>query len=205
MAGPLMFSQTKSLTLSQMLWRRLNVNLARCTTISRHDGCLHRGVQLAALPFVVYMARVKRVSRSTRSETNRKYIFSFDPHYPSTVLYCQHISEYMTISRSVQCVRDQSWMIARRSMQINWCCFERTLCRQSVLTLLAKINEKFAAAWHFAVPPGNSTSQNCTSKSKLLKNRAPGNCHYETCTNRQRATLRRFYILPTLRLVKTFM
>ena len=55
------------------------------TTTSRHDDWLHRGVQLAALPFIVYMARVKKVPRPTRSGTNRKYIFSFDQHYPSPV------------------------------------------------------------------------------------------------------------------------
>ena len=71
------------------------------TTTSRHDDWLHRGVQLAALPFIVYIARVKKVSRPAHSETDRKYIFPFDAHYPSHVLYCQKVSEYMAIPRLV--------------------------------------------------------------------------------------------------------
>ena len=192
------------------------------TTTSRHDDWLHRGVQLAALPFIVYMARVKKVPRPTRSNTSRKYIFSFDPHYPSAVLYCQQIGDYMAIPRLVGAVcpppelNDGEDIAAYKLMLFSTArCPGKGACSDALMfrPLLQKTTTtndryRFAPAWRIlrsrlvVLEARAALKIEAAGKIAVLRDTATMKLYHESPASQPKA---RFYLLLTLQLVETFM
>jgi hypothetical protein len=72
-------------------------------TSTRHDDWLHRGPFLADLPWHVYMRRVQRTRKPSKTNADYSQIFFFDRHYALSSLYCQEIryAQTTTIPRLV--------------------------------------------------------------------------------------------------------
>ena len=71
-----------------------------CTS-TRHDDWLHRGPLLHPLPFLLYLARVRRIRKPKIAGATSNTLFHFDSHYSLSALYCQQVGHHTCIPRLV--------------------------------------------------------------------------------------------------------